>query len=145
MKRLALVLCLMLPSWAVGQTKVEDLSPREQAAHLIGTCSAFIDYGRRHEVVTLFPTWSEYEPQITEMINLLVEQSWTDADTKISEPARRDMLAKIITGEIRHTERFYAKCLVGLKNVIKNQYEPNGGHRGRARPSDFSVLRPSSI
>ena len=125
MKRLALVLCLMLPSWAVGQTKVEDLSPREQAAHLIGTCSAFIDYGNKRSEIRQTKLWNKYARDINEIIGLFKGQDYTVEDAKISKAAERDLLAKIITGEIRHTERFYAKCLVGLKNVIKNQYEPS--------------------
>jgi len=101
------------------------LSKREQAAHLIGSCSALIHHGNSDPEIRKTTLWNQYARPVNDMIRLLKAERWEMADVKISKPAGRDVLAKLMTDQMSFTEDVYLNCLQGLKDVIKNEYKPN--------------------
>ena len=125
MRYFALIFTVLIPTNLGGQQIIENLSKREQSAHLIGSCAALIGHGNSDPEIRKTDLWNQYARPVNDMIRLLKEERWEMADVKISKPAGRDVLAKLLTDQMRFTEDVYLNCLEGLKDVIKNEYEPN--------------------
>ena len=125
MRYFALILTVLIPTISGGQQVIENLSKREQAAHLIGSCSALIHHGNSDPEIRKTTLWNQYARPVNDMIRLLKAERWEMADVKISKPAGRDVLAKLMTDQMSFTEDVYLNCLQGLKDVIKNEYKPN--------------------
>ena len=125
MRYFALIFTVLIPTISGGQQVIENLSKREQAAHLIGSCSALIHHGNSDPEIRKTTLWNQYARPVNDMIRLLKAERWEMADVKISKPAGRDVLAKLMTDQMSFTEDVYLNCLQGLKVVIKNEYKPN--------------------
>jgi hypothetical protein len=122
---LFLTACSLMPAMAFAQSSLDELSPRLQAAHLVGTCGQFLDYGNHREEIRLTPLWNQYVRDINDIIGLWKDGLITADQVRVMRQADRDMLAKLVTGEIGFTEDVYLTCLTGLQDVIRNQYRPN--------------------
>ena len=125
MRYFALIFTVLIPTISGGQQVIENLSKREQAAHLIGSCSALIHHGNSDPEIRKTTLWNQYARPVNDMIRLLKAERWEMADVKISKPAGRDVLAKLMTDQMSFTEDVYLNCLQGQKDVIKNEYKPN--------------------